>query len=166
MIVGILSDTHGRFPAAKKGVDLLRARGAAYLIHCGDVGGEDILDLLADDPPSAAFVFGNNDYDREELARYAASIGVNCLHAFGTVALDGKQIAVTHGDNGSTLRRVLQAQEHDYLLIGHSHVHGEKRVGRVRVVNPGALHRASPKTVATLDTESDELVFIPVDAAN
>jgi len=163
MILGILSDTHGRFAAARKGVELLRARGATYLIHCGDVGGEDILDLLADDPPAAAFVFGNNDYERDELARYAESIGVKCLHAFGTVTLDDKQIAVTHGDNGSTVRRILQAQEHDYLLLGHSHVHGEQRVGRVRMINPGALHRASPKTVARLDTESDELIFFPIE---
>ena len=163
MIVGILSDTHGRFAAAKKGVELLRSRGATYLIHCGDVGGEDILDLLADDPPAAAFVFGNNDYDRVELARYAESIGVSCLHHFGTVEPGGKRFAVTHGDNGSVVQQVLRMQEHDYLLIGHSHIRGEKRVGRVRMITPGARHRASPKTVATLDTESDELAFLTVE---
>src|SRR4051812_33653094 len=103
MLLGILSDTHGRFPAAKQAVEILRARGATFLIHCGDVGGEDILDLLADEPPGAAFVFGNNDYDRDELARYAASIGVTCLHTFGTLTLAGKELAVTHGDSRATV---------------------------------------------------------------
>lgn len=165
MIIGILSDTHGRFDAAKRAVELLRSRGAAYYVHCGDVGGEDILDLLANDPPNSAFVFGNNDYDRDDLARYATRIGVACLHTFGTLELVGKKFAVTHGDIGSTVRRILDAQDHDYLLVGHTHVPADKRVGRTRVINPGALHRASVKTVATLETETDELAFIPLPGA-
>src|SRR5690348_8579677 len=62
VLLGILSDTHGRRDASKAGIELLRARGAKYLIHCGDVGGEDILDLLAGDDPPSAFVWGNNDF--------------------------------------------------------------------------------------------------------
>jgi hypothetical protein len=32
------------------------------------------------------------------------------------------------------------------------------------VINPGALHRAVPKSVAVLDLESDLLRFLTVDA--
>jgi hypothetical protein len=32
----------------------------------------------------------------------------------------------------------------------------------VRTINPGALYRASVKSVAVLDTETDELRFLPV----
>jgi hypothetical protein len=35
----------------------------------------------------------------------------------------------------------------------------DRRNGRVRVINPGALYRASPKTVATLDLKADELRY-------
>jgi predicted phosphodiesterase len=35
-------------------------------------------------------------------------------------------------------------------------------VGRVRCINPGALHRARRKTVAILDTERDQLTFVEV----
>jgi putative phosphoesterase len=159
MLLGILSDTHGRVDATAEGMRLLRAAGAGYAIHCGDVGSTDVLDHLAGDPP-AAFVFGNNDYDRVDLARYAAAIDVRCLDAFGTVELDEKKIAVTHGDDGPLIRRLLQAQEHDYLLIGHSHVAGEQRFGRTRVINPGALYRANPKTVAVLDLATDVVRWI------
>lgn len=160
VLLGILSDTHGRREAARAGIELLRSRKAEYLIHCGDVGGEPILDLLAGYEPPAAFVWGNNDYDRDDLARYARAIDVNCLDTFGSLTLDGKKVAVTHGDHAAPVRRVLAAQDHDYLLVGHSHVASDQRIGRVRVINPGALYRAPTKTVALLDLAADLLGFL------
>jgi predicted phosphodiesterase len=50
------------------------------------------------------------------------------------------------------------AQEHDYLLQGHTHVRLDECVGRTRIINPGALHRAAVKTVVTLDTRADRLL--------
>ncbi len=161
VLLGILSDTHSAGEAALAAVSLLRTAGAAYLIHCGDVGSESVLDALAGDPP-AAFVWGNNDYDRAALGRYAKSLGVRCLDTFGELDLAGKRIAVTHGDDTRLVRRVLDAQQHDYLLVGHSHVPSDTRVGRVRIINPGALYRAREKTVALLDLATDELRSIVV----
>jgi putative phosphoesterase len=157
MLLGILSDTHDRLDAAAAGIAVLKAAGAEYFIHCGDVGGEQVLDLLAGLP--AAFVWGNTDWDRITLQRYASDLGIQCFGAFGEPALDGKAIAIAHGDDERTVRRVLDGQRHDYLFVGHSHVKADGRVGRVRVINPGALHRAREKTVATLDLASDRLQF-------
>ncbi|RLS46748.1 MAG: metallophosphoesterase, partial [Planctomycetota bacterium] len=50
----------------------------------------------------------------------------------------------------------------DYLLHGHTHVCRDERHGATRIINPGALHRASEFTVALLDTDSDELQFLVV----
>ena len=160
MLVGILSDTHDRVEAAAAAVELLRGRGAAYFLHCGDVGGERVLDLFAGLP--AAFVWGNTDWDRRPLERYARSVGAECLGAAGELELGGKLFALQHGDDPRAMRRVLDGQRHDYLLHGHTHLRRDERVGRTRVINPGALHRAKPKTVALLDTASDELTFLTV----
>ncbi|HEY8668405.1 MAG TPA: YfcE family phosphodiesterase [Tepidisphaeraceae bacterium] len=160
MLIGLLSDTHDRLPAMIAAVNLLRQRGAEFFIHCGDVGSEQILDQLAGLP--AAFVFGNNDWDLRSLERYAQSIGVQCLLHFGDLELGGKRIAVVHGDDAKLLARILTDQEHDYLLKGHSHQREDRRVGRTRIINPGALHRALQKSVALLNTETDELTFMPV----
>src|SRR4051812_19223606 len=80
MLIGILSDTHDRLEAARAAVQRLRQRGAEYLIHCGDVGGQEVLDELAGVP--TAFVWGNNDWDRIALARYAEEIGLSCYGSF------------------------------------------------------------------------------------
>ena len=163
MIVGILSDTHDRTAAAAAAVELLRRRGAEYFIHCGDVGSERVLDQLAG--LRAAFVWGNNDFDRMELQRYAEKLDIRCCGNFGELELNGKRFAVMHGDDFRLRQRVLADQRHDYLLQGHTHVRHDERVGRVRVINPGALHRAREKTVAVLDTATDELTFLKVDGA-
>ncbi|MBC8109185.1 MAG: metallophosphoesterase [Anaerolineae bacterium] len=162
MLIGILSDTHGRFKASKAAVDLLRSRGAEFLIHCGDVGEENILDLLAGDAPPAAFVWGNNDYDRGRLGAYAKSIGVTCLDCFGRLELAGKRVAVTHGDRLSLVREVTEEQSADYLLVGHTHVMVDRRVNGVRMINPGALYRSAVKSCALLQTDTDELEFLTV----
>ena len=156
MIIGILSDTHDRAPWMDAGIRTLQRAEAAFFIHCGDIGGQECIDLLAGLP--AAFVFGNTDFDRPALSRYAASIDVPCYGNFANLELDGKKIAVLHGDDYRLKQRLLAAQEHDYLLQGHTHIRADQRVGRTRIINPGALHRAAVKTVVTLDTRSDNVI--------
>ena len=155
VIIGILSDTHDRAGWMAAGLEILRKHEAQFFIHCGDIGGQQCIDLLAGLP--SAFVFGNTDFDRAGLARYAASIDVACYGNFANLELDGRRIAVLHGDDYRLKQRLLAAQEHDYLLQGHTHIRADERIGRTRLINPGALHRAAVKTVATLDTRADKL---------
>jgi putative phosphoesterase len=160
VLVGILSDTHDRVDAMAAAMDLLRGAGADFFVHCGDVGSERVLDHLAGVP--SAFVFGNTDWDRAALQRYAQSIGVACHPSLAELEMGGKKFAVTHGDDFKLKQRVLSEQRHDYLLQGHTHVRADQRIGRVRVINPGALHRTREKTVALLDTAADTLQFLVV----
>lgn len=160
MLIAILSDTHDRTDTMAAAVQLLHSRGANYFIHCGDVGSPAVLDHLAG--LRAAFVWGNCDWDRLALERHAKSIGIECFGAFGELELDGRKIALIHGDDPALKRRLLSEQQRDYLLQGHTHVRQDLRVGRTRIINPGALHRANPKTVALLDTAEDLLEFLEI----
>ena len=157
MIIGILSDTHDRDAAMAAGIETLRRNGAQFFIHCGDIGTERCIDLLAGLP--CAFVFGNTDWDRARLAKYAASIDVPCYGSFANLEFDGKKIAVIHGDDFRLKQRLIDEQQHDYVLQGHTHIKDQRRVGKTRLINPGALHRAATKTVATLNVAEDALWF-------
>jgi uncharacterized protein len=160
-ILGVLSDTHDRADAAAAGIATLRAAGAEFFIHCGDVGSERILDLLAGIP--CVFVWGNNDCDRKSLGRYARELGIRSGDDFAELKIGGKKIAVTHGDNPSLISHATdEANGFDYLFIGHSHVPANQRIGRVRMINPGALHRAATKTVAVIDLKTDSVRHIAV----
>ena len=48
------------------------------------------------------------------------------------------------------------------MIHGHTHRQADRREGRTRIINPGALHRAATKTVAILDTVEDELHFLEI----
>jgi putative phosphoesterase len=139
---------------------LLREGGAEFYIHCGDVGGQQIIDQLAGLP--SALVWGNNDWQRTELSKYAQTLSIQVFEPFAELELDGKRFAVAHGDDLTIVRKILEQQQHDYLLLGHTHVKTDRRMGRVRLINPGALHRASQKTVALLDTTSEALRFLSI----
>jgi uncharacterized protein len=160
VIVGILSDTHDRADAMALAVQILRRYNAEFLIHCGDIGSpQPMLDYLVG--PSA-FVFGNTDWDRQGLKRYAAQVQVNCLGNAGELELGAKMFHVEHGDDQRSMKKAIEEQRFDYLLHGHTHVKRDERFGRTRIINPGALHRAREKTVALLDTEKDHLLFLTV----
>jgi uncharacterized protein len=160
MRLGILSDTHGRAAATAAALDLLRQAGAEFYIHCGDVGGEPILDLLAGLP--LVFVWGNTDYDHAEMGRYAKKLGLDCRGNFADLELDGRRIAVTHGDEPAVLKRIVAEKRYRYLLHGHTHVARDQIIGDLRWINPGAVHRSPRPSVAVLDTHSENLEFLPL----
>jgi putative phosphoesterase len=160
VIIGILSDTHDRAATMSVAIEALRNAGATYFIHCGDIGSHQCIDLLAG--LQSAFVFGNCDFDRIALARYAELTGVPCYGNFADLRIDDKRFAVIHGDDYKLKQRLITAQEHDYLFQGHTHIPADERIGRTRLINPGALHRATQKTVATLDIQTDKLTFLTI----
>lgn len=158
MLVGLLSDSHGRAARTREALRLLSERGAAMFLHMGDVETEEVLDQLAG--LDARIVFGNND-DERTLGPYAASLGLTVMHPMGRLTVDGRTIAFTHGHIG---RCVVEGSEggFDYFIHGHTHRMRDERRGATRLVNPGALHRASPFSVALLDPAADSLEFVVV----
>ena len=157
-----MSDTHGRHLAARAAMALFQRRGAGHVIHCGDVGGIAVFDELLSLP--CAFVWGNTDEpDRSTLA-YLEGAGLRApSEPPARLTLDGKSIAVFHGHERA-FASTIRAGGFDYLLHGHSHEARDERIGAMRIINPGALQRARVKTVATLDTATDELTFHEINA--
>ena len=160
MLIGVLSDTHGRLDTTRTAIELLQKRKAEYFIHCGDVGSEQVWISWR---CRAAFVWGNCDSDTYGLQRHAAIVGVACCGAFGRLTLDGSTISILHGDDYRRMQQTIAEQDCDYLFSGHSHVKDVRDVGRIRLVNPGALHRAKVKTVALVDTATRDVEFLTVE---
>ena len=68
--------------------------------------------------------------------------------------------------NFFTLSALIASGQFPWVCHGHTHRTRDERIGKVRVINPGALK--SPRdprhpTVAVLDTEADMLEFIELD---
>jgi uncharacterized protein len=159
MRLGILSDTHDRVERTKAAVALLVDSGAEALIHCGDITIPEVVYELA--PLPSFFVFGNCDFELDELRRAIAAIGGVCLERGGLIDVDGRRMAVTHGDSSQELAR-LEAERPDYLFSGHTHRALDVRRGPTRFINPGALQRAATWTVALLDASNGRLETLQV----
>jgi len=163
MLVGILSDSHGRHLPVRQAVALFDKLGVAHVIHCGDVGSDEVFDEMVGRP--CTFVWGNMDFPYDGLLAYAQSLGLSIPDEVPVrLDLDGKRFAVFHGhEPGFTA--ALQRLDVDYILHGHTHVACDEKLNGKRIINPGALYRAARKTVATLDTKTDQLIFHEVRGA-
>ncbi len=157
MRVGILSDSHGRFEVVRRAMSLFDAHDVVHVIHCGDVGGIEVLEEML--PRPCHFVWGNCDLVDGAVRAFLQTVGLPDPASVPLrVELGGKRFAVFHGHEREA-RRMADIEDADYLLHGHTHLRRDERVGALRVINPGALHRASPKTVAVLDVGTDDLTF-------
>jgi uncharacterized protein len=159
MKIGILSDTHDQVERTSLAVSTLIEAGVEVLVHCGDITRPAVVLECSGLP--CYYVFGNNDYDHDSLGRAIRGSGGVSLGRGGMIELDGKRIAVTHGDSSREVRRLV-GLDPDYLLFGHSHVATDDRQGATRWINPGALHRADPHSVAVLDLGTDVLEFLTI----
>jgi putative phosphoesterase len=157
--VGLLSDSHGRAERTARAVDALLAAGADTLIHAGDIETDEVLDCLAGH--NAHLVWGNCDWDRAGLDRYARDIGIAVHGDSGEVTVDGVRIAFTHGHLPASMRSAMSSGA-AFLVHGHTHERRDDVVDGVRIINPGALHRARPFTVALLTPRTGDLKFIEV----
>lgn len=157
MLIGILSDSHGDAAATGAAVRLLEQLGAVHLVHCGDLCGEQVLDELAGH--RCTFVWGNCDLPGPTLRRYVQRLGLPWPEAPVILEFDGKRIAVFHGHE-RMFAAAADRDDLDYVLYGHTHKYADRRIGRIRFINPGALYRARIKTVALLNLKTDQLEFL------
>ena len=120
--IGVISDTHGLLrPEAVDALD-----GVERILHGGDVGGEEILDALAEIAPVTT-VRGNTDY-----ASWAARLPVTEL-----LEVEGRSIYVVH--DIEDLKLDPAASGIDIVVFGHSHrpVY-ERRGDGIWYLNPGS----------------------------
>ena len=145
--LGLLADTHGRAERTTAALDRLLDAGATTILHLGDVGGEAVIDRLAGLP--VHLLFGNVDEERP-LASYAAALELRPHHPTARFQMGGRRIIATHGHLPAEIEGGFEARP-DYLLHGHTHVIRDETIEGVRILNPGAVHRAKVHTVATLE---------------
>ncbi|MHB1037477.1 MAG: YfcE family phosphodiesterase [Pirellulales bacterium] len=152
MYIGVISDTHGQVASTILALEAFHDHDVRLVLHCGDIGSPRIVPPFS--PWPTHFVFGNVDGDPIELREAIREAGQQCHERFGTLEVEGVRIAFLHGDDESLLRRTVHSGHWDLVCTGHSHVAGHSYKGRTLVLNPGAIHRASPRSVAMVEVPS------------
>ena len=167
MKIGIISDSHGKAERMAAALEVFSDRGVDAIVHCGDAGSVECIEMLGVAGAPACAVSGNMDRRRKRaMAAAAERCGVAFSTSFVEVPLGGGQFLVaTHGHDAALLDELIAGEQFPYVCHGHTHRVRDERIGKVRVINPGALaHPRDPRypTVAILDTETDTLEHVAV----
>ena len=155
--IGVISDTHGLL--RDEAVDALK--DSDLILHAGDVGGADILEVLAGMAP-VFVVKGNNDHDEASLgwpkrevvhlSEGTSPVLAYMLHDISDLDLDPSSVGFA------------------VVVYGHSHRPAMEKSGGVLYFNPGAAgHRRFnlPVTVGRLRVDergcvSSEIIELEV----
>lgn len=137
--IGVISDTHALANLTRKAVDIFVSAGAERIIHCGDIGSAEIVEILSVLPVD--YVFGNCDYARRTLTEAIKTFGGTLHDDFGSVEIAGKKIAIYHGQNDLRLEQEIDSGAWNLICTGHTHQSSFEHRGGTYVLNPGAISR-------------------------
>jgi putative phosphoesterase len=149
MRIGVISDTHGHVTNTLAAVRMLESLEVQAVLHCGDICSPTIPGLLSAWP--AHFVFGNCDHDFDDTRAAIENAGLACYGLFGNLEIAGRRIALLHSHDAKLFRQVCSSCDYDLVCYGHTHVAEQHRAGKTLILNPGALYRANPHSLAIVD---------------
>lgn len=147
MKIGLLSDTHSKKGRSQRVIDHLKAQGAEFLIHAGDIVKPEILDQLKNSDLRYIAVYGNNDAG---LIEYHTKYNlVQEPHYFKLGGASFKLMHLPFYMNGDA----------EVIVFGHTHVFECDFKNRTLFINPGeACARDKPfSSCAMLEIIETEL---------
>lgn len=160
MRIGVISDTHGHITNTLAAMRLLESLDVEAILHAGDIGSREIPSLLKRWPTH--FVFGNCDPDHHDLQAAIADAGLTCHNRLGDFSLAERRIALLHSDDAKLFRSVCTSGDYDLVCYGHTHQAEQHLAGKTLILNPGALYRANPHTIAVVDLKTMEATIMPI----
>lgn len=143
MKIGVISDTHDQDVLIEEAVQRFNAEHIELLIHCGDWVSPFILYSFKELKVPMRGVFGNNDGDRFRhlLFSQKAGLDIQFEERFLELDLDGRKIAVFHGDYPGLVEALVMCGNYDAVFHGHTHQRVLRVHGKTLSLNPGSLMR-------------------------
>ena len=160
MKIGIISDTHDDLHNLEAALEVLRAEQVTQIFHCGDVCGPEMVRALA----GFQVWIAEGNMDRHVGLAQAAeeTFGHTALAWLHKPTLNGYPVAMVHGDNEEVLSNLVTSGQYAYVFHGHTHRRADRKIGRTRVVNPGALggKRRQSRSFCLLDLSTGDIEFV------
>ena len=149
MRIGVISDTHDNLTKLDRAVNFFNKQKVSFVLHAGDYVAPFSVACLSKLACDWRGVFGNNDGDREALARASGNrIAEDILR----VEIDGRKIVMAHDGGWIDLKK----ETAQIIICGHTHK-PEMSTKRSRlVINPGEAcgWLSGVSTVAIIDLSS------------
>jgi len=158
MRLGIVSDSHGHVELTRPAVRMLESLEVERVLHCGDIGSGEVVEQFAAWPTD--FVFGNCDFHHEELTAAIQAAGQTCHGLFGELEIEGRQVALLHSHDHRKFAEVTRNGSYDLVCYGHTHEALIEHQNGTLIVNPGAIYRANPHSIAVVEMPELEAVIV------
>lgn len=148
MKIGILSDTHTKLKRASRALEMLLSEGAEFVIHAGDIGEVETLDMLKECGQKYVAVYGNND---AHLVQHHNSYNlVQEPHYF---KLEDVRVKLMH-------LPFYMAPDSEIIIFGHTHEFSCEFLNGTLFLNPGeSCARNKPLSECAM-LEVDEKQFV------
>lgn len=148
MKIGILSDSHFKSDYTKEVIELLKSKGAQYLIHAGDLCLEENLKHLENSNLVYVSVFGNNDMSLIPLSdKYNIK---QEPYAFKIKKITFKLMHLPYYLNGDC----------DVVIFGHTHNFESEYNNGTLFLNPGEVCAREKPLIECVLLEINENEYI------
>ncbi|MFB6145554.1 MAG: metallophosphoesterase [Candidatus Nanohaloarchaea archaeon] len=159
MRIGIVSDTHDDIELSEKAVAFFEKEGVDKVIHCGDMVSPFTAELF-DADFGFYYVRGNNDgeWNLKEAVEEFGSFYNNIAE----LGIKGSRIAVYHGTEEEIVSALMDSEEYDYVLRGHTHEKKLAENGETVEINPGGIKlpgQTEELHIALLDLDTGDIEF-------
>jgi putative phosphoesterase len=145
MKIGIIADVHDNLRSLNKVLDYFNSEKIDLLIHCGDWDMPFTMRAFTRIKCPIRAVLGNGDPDIQKFLYQLQNLEVlkdlelDIHERFQDFTIDGKRIAVFHGNDEDLNKLLVECQLFDIVCIGHNHKPKIEKVGKTLVINPGSL---------------------------
>ncbi len=158
MKIGILSDTHDNIHIIEKAVKVFNENKVDLVLHAGDFISPFVPKWFAALKCKLIGVYGNNENERELLAKRMAEVGHEIRGYFALIKADGLTIGLLHGHEEDLLKLLIDKMPVDIIVYGHTHKAEIKEVNGKMIINPGEAcgYLTGKSTIVILDTEKRE----------
>jgi putative phosphoesterase len=155
MKIAILSDTHGNVRPVSEALSILECMDVKTILHCGDVGGESIVQMLA---PFDAHIVGGNTDEWISLEKAVKTANLDWQGEFGSFQAESVKIGFTHGHLYDRLSKEVNSGRWNLICTGHTHIedYSIESNGTQRL-NPGAFYRVATPGFAIVTVNGDKI---------
>jgi putative phosphoesterase len=161
--IGIISDTHDNLQVVEKAINRLNQEKVTLVLHAGDYVSPFVIPKFKTLNCKLIGVFGNNDGDHAFI-KQKFSETKNCeIHSrFAEVVADNFRIGLLHGEETELLTALINSQNFDAVIYGHSHSVFSGKNSKTLIINPGELcgYLTGRSTMAILNTNKKETEII------
>ncbi|MFA6198070.1 MAG: YfcE family phosphodiesterase [Patescibacteria group bacterium] len=145
MKIGIIADLHDNLRHLEIVRQELLGHNVELLLFCGDFDMPFSMRGFIDFNIPIKAVLGNGDPDIQKFQyqlqnlQVLKSLDLDIGLRFQDITVDGRRIAISHGDDEALNKVIIESQLFDVFCLGHNHVPRINQEGKTTIINPGSL---------------------------